>query len=143
MAVIGARPATGPWFLPGRRVRPRPRPRTRPQSARRGRRVRVTARLQTRVDVRPFLVAIVVAAGLALFYLSQSTMVAATGYEIDALEAELAQRRAEQQQLIWAIGQARSPAQITERAQSELKLVPLEEGAVTFAPPPSASEPAD
>jgi hypothetical protein len=84
---------------------------------------------------------IVVAAGLALFYLSQSTRVAATGYEIDALEAALADRRADQHQLIWAIGQARSPAEITQRATDELRLIPLEDGAVTFAP--SASQPAD
>ncbi|MCA1571406.1 MAG: hypothetical protein LC798_14010 [Chloroflexi bacterium] len=85
--------------------------------------------------------AILVAAGLALFYLSQSTRVAATGYEIDALEATLAERHAEQQQLVWAIGHARSPAEIAARAKSELKLVPLEDEAVTFAP--SASQPAD
>jgi hypothetical protein len=138
MAVIGARPATNPWFL-GRRSRPRPR--TRPQSARRPRRFSAGHRVSRRVEVRPLLVAIVVAAGLALFYLSQSTRVAATGYEIDALESTLAQRHGEQQQLIWAIGQARSPAEITERARKELQLVPLEDGAVTFAP--SASQPAD
>ena len=84
---------------------------------------------------------IVVAAGLALFYLSQSTRVAATGYEIDTLEATLAERRAERQQLIWAIGQARSPAEITRRAREDLDLVPLEDGAVNFAP--SANPPAD
>ena len=138
MAVIGARPATNPWFL-GRRSRPRPRPR--PQTARRARRYSAGRRLAPRIDVRPLLMAIVVAAGLGLFYLSQSTRVAATGYEIDALESTLAQRHAEQQQLIWAIGQARSPAEITERAKSDLRLVPLEDGAVTFAP--SASQPAD
>ena len=135
MAIIGARPATNPWFL-GRRSRPRPR--TRPQPARRGRRL-VGGRHVTRVDVRPLLMAIVVAAGLALFYLSQSTRVAATGYEIDALEATLSARRAEQQQLIWAIGEARSPAEITRRARAELRLVPLEDGAVTFAPSASSS----
>ena len=140
MAVIGARPATGPWFLPGR-GRARPRPRRRPQPARRIRRSSIAHRFNRKVDVRPLLVAIAVAAALALFYLSQSTRVAATGYEIDALEAALAEQRAEQQQLIWAIGQARSPAEIARRAQSELDLVPLEAGAVTFAP--SASEPAD
>ena len=101
----------------------------------------MSSRIPTRVDVRPLLVAIVVAAALAFFYLSQSTRVAATGYEIDGLEATLAQRHADQQQLIWAIGQARSPAEITRRAQAELRLVPLEEGAVTFAP--SARQPAD
>jgi hypothetical protein len=84
--------------------------------------------------VRGLLVTIAAAAGLALFYLTQSTQVAATGYEIDRLEAQLAERRAEQQQLIWAIGNARSPAEIVRRARTELRLVPLEEGAVTFAP---------
>ena len=138
MAVIGARPATSPWIF-GRRSRPRPR--TRPQPARRARRTTSTRGIGRRLDVRPLLVLIVVAAGLALFYLSQSTRVAATGYEIDTLEATLAERRAEQQQLIWAIGQARSPAEITRRAREDLDLVPLEDGAVTFAP--SANPPAD
>ncbi|MGI8657994.1 MAG: hypothetical protein ACR2K4_04385 [Candidatus Limnocylindria bacterium] len=81
------------------------------------------------------------AAGLALFYLSQSTRVAATGYEVDALEAALAERHADQQQLIWAIGEARSPAEITQRARTELRLVPLEDEAVTFASPDG--QPAD
>jgi hypothetical protein len=138
MAVIGARPATSPWIF-GRRSRPRPR--TRPHPARRTRRTTAARGVARRLDVRPLLVLIVVAAGLALFYLSQSTRVAATGYEIDTLEATLAERRAEQQQLIWAIGQARSPAEITRRAREDLDLVPLEDGAVTFAP--SANPPAD
>jgi len=138
MAVIGARPAANPWF--GTR-RSRPRPRTRPQRAHRGRKLASGRRVATRLDVRPLLVMIVVAAGLALFYLSQSTRVAATGYEIDALESALAEGTAEQQQLIWAIGQARSPAEITRRATTELQLVPLEDGAVTFAP--SANQTAD
>ena len=136
MAVIGARPATGPWFL-GRR---RPRPRTRPRPVRR-RRTGGTARAVASLDVRPFLVVIAIAAALALFYLSQSTRVAATGYEIDSLEATLADRRAEQQQLIWAIGEARSPAEITRRATRELHLVQLEDSAVTFAQP--TDDPAD
>jgi hypothetical protein len=137
MAVIGARPATSPWIF-GRRSRPRPR--TRPQPARRTRRTSARG-VAGHLDVRPLLVIIVVAAGLALFYLSQSTRVAATGYEIDTLEATLAERRAEQQQLVWAIGQARSPAEITRRAREDLDLVPLEDGAVTFAP--SANSPTD
>jgi hypothetical protein len=139
MAVIGARPATTPWFLGGRRTT-RTRPRTRPHPARRARRGRARSRIAAPADVRPLLVAIVVAAALALFYLSQSTHVAATGYEIDSLQASLAERRAEQQQLIWAIGQARSPAEITRRARAELRLVPLEPGTVTFAP---SGEPTD
>jgi hypothetical protein len=142
MAVIGARPATGPWFLPGRG---RPRPRTRPQTSRRVRGGR-GRRVGRALDVRPLLVVIAVAAALALFYLSQSTRVAATGYEIDALEAQLADRIAEQQQLILAVGHARSPAEITRRARAELRLVPLEDEAVSFAPMPATSdvsEPAD
>lgn len=139
MAVIGARPATGPWFLGplGRRGRPRPRPRTRPQQ-RRGRGSVVMRRMEQRLDVRPVLVAIVVAAALAFFYLSQSTRVAATGYEIGALGARLAEARADQQQLIWAIGQARSPAEITKRAERGLRLVPLEQGAVMYATVPGS-----
>jgi hypothetical protein len=134
MAVIGARPATSPWGLWRRATQ---KPRVRPRAARRVRRGRVSARLVAPVaDIRPVLVAIVVAAALALFYLSQSTRVAATGYEIDALEAELAARRADQQQLIWAIGQARSPAEVTRHARRELHLVHLKPGAVTFAPEP-------
>jgi hypothetical protein len=91
--------------------------------------------------VRPYLVAIVIAAGLAFFYLSQSTGVAATGYQIDALEATLAEKRAEQQQLIWAIGQARAPAEIMRRGREQLDLVPLPANAVQYAP--SQDEPAD
>lgn len=138
MAVIGARPVSGPWFIPGRG---RPRRRTRPQTARRMGRSRASKRIESQLDIRPLLVAIAVAAALALFYLSQSTRVAATGYEIDSLEAQLGERQATQQQLISAIGEARSPAEITRRAQTELRLVPIEQGAVTYAP--AGSEPAD
>lgn len=94
-----------------------------------------------RIEVRPYLLAIVIAAALAFFYLSQSTGVAATGYEIDMLEATLAERRAEQQQLVWSIGQARSPAEITRRARTQLDLVPLPAAAVTYAP--AQDDPAD
>jgi hypothetical protein len=140
MAVIGARPATGPWFIPGRG---RPRRRTRPQSARRGRRSVAGRRIAARLDVRPVLVTILVAAGLALFYLSQITHVAATGYEIDSLQTTLAEARANQQQLIWNISEARSPAEITRRARVELQLLPLAPGSVTYAPTTDADTPAD
>ena len=79
--------------------------------------------------------AIAAAAGLALFYLSQSSHVAAIGYEIDDLRAQLAELRAEQQQLIFQIGEARSPAVIERRAKSTLHLVSLPPNAVTFAQP--------
>ena len=147
MAIVGARPAQ-PWFLGWRSAR-RPRTRTeRPELSRRAARaghgIRVRRRATTRLDVRPLLLGIVIAAGLAFFYLSQSTHVAATGYEIDALEASLAEQRALQQQLITAIGRARSPAEVTDRARAELGLVPLGAEAVQFvtdeaSPPPWAT----
>ena len=131
MAIMGARPATNPWFIGGRR-RSRPRRVTRPP-ARRMRRGSI--RLGTSMDVRPLLMAIIVAAALAIFYLTQSTGVAARGYEIDDLAVTLASRRAEQQQLIMAVAQARSPAEITRRARFQLGLLPLDGSAITFATP--------
>jgi hypothetical protein len=129
VTVIGARPARGAWFLGGG-LRPRPRrvhrPRTRQRSA--GRRIRA------RLDIRAPLVAIAAAAGLALFYLSQSGHVAATGYEIDRLMDVLEERRAERQQLVLDISRAQSPAEIARRAIEQLHLVPLEGGAVRYAP---------
>ena len=85
------------------------------------------------------LIAIVAAAGLAFFYLSQSSHVAATGYEIAGLRAQLAELRAEQQQLVFQIGEARSPAVITRHASGKLDLIPLPAQAVTFAKPSTKS----
>jgi hypothetical protein len=137
MAIIGARPAPTPWFG---LVRRRPTRRGRPSSARRGRSARSLAtRIRARADVRPLLVAIVIAAGLALFYLSQSTSVAARGYQVDSLEDVLANRIAEQQQLLLDIGRARSPIVIAERARRDLDLVPLAPDAISFAPARGAS----
>lgn len=82
---------------------------------------------------------VLAAACLCFFYLSQSSHVAATGYEIDALEAEIAAVRQEQQQLVLAIGEARSPANIESRARSELGLQPLPDDQVRFAPLTSPS----
>jgi cell division protein FtsB len=84
-------------------------------------------------SITSLLVAIVAAAGLALFYLSQSSQVAATGYQIDALQARVNALRAEQQQLVLRIGQARSPATIAAGAE-RLHLVPLDQSVVRFAP---------
>ena len=81
------------------------------------------------------LVGIAAAAGLALFHLSQSSHVAATGYQIAELRAQLAELRAEQQQLIFEIGEARSPAVIERRAKTILNLVALPPQSVTFAQP--------
>ncbi|HET7582043.1 MAG TPA: hypothetical protein VFL75_04720 [Candidatus Limnocylindria bacterium] len=127
MAISGARPATGIGIFGGRpRVRPR-------QVARPRRRSGADRRRRQMTSVSGILVALAVAAGLAFFYLSQSTHVAAIGYQITGLEAQLAELRAEQQQLILQIGEARSPAVITRRAKYDLNLVELPAQSVTFA----------
>lgn len=77
---------------------------------------------------------VLAAACLCFFYLSQSSHVAATGYEIDSLQARIAEVRQEQQQLILAIGQARSPARIEERARGELGLTSVPQDLIRFAP---------
>jgi hypothetical protein len=84
-------------------------------------------------SISTVLVAIAAAAGLCLFYLSQSTHVAALGYQIDGLEARVAELRAEEQQLTFEIGVARSPSTVAAKAQSVLRLVPLDPAAVRFA----------
>jgi cell division protein FtsB len=128
MAVIGARPATGIGVF-GRRPRVRPRSRPRPVA-----RARRASRRAAASSISSILIAIAAAAGLALFYLSQSTHVSAIGYQIDGLETHAAQLRAEQQQLILQIGQARSPATIEQRAASSLHLVAIARNAIRFAP---------
>jgi Septum formation initiator. len=79
------------------------------------------------------LVTIAAAAGVGLFYLSQSTHVAAIGYQIDALQAQVDYLRAEQQQLTFQIGEARSPSTIEARAHLELRLVVLDPAVIRFA----------
>ena len=83
------------------------------------------------------LAAIAAGAMLALFYLSQSGHVAATGYQIDELQLRVAELRADQQQLIYRIAEARSPAVIERVARGRLQLQPLPVDAVTFAEPRS------
>jgi cell division protein FtsB len=126
MAVIGARPATRIGVF-GRRTHPRPR---RPAQVR-GR--RAATRRAKATGISSLLVAIAAAAGLCLFYLSQSTHVAAIGYQIDGLQSRVAALQAEQQQLILQIGQARSPRTIEQQARDRLHLVPLGQSVVTFA----------
>jgi hypothetical protein len=134
MAVIGARPATGIGGF-GRRSRPRPvrgpqQPRVRHVGALRQRR---------QASVAGLLATIVAAAGLAFFYLSQSSHVAAVGYQIDGLQSRIAALKAEQQQLVLEIGAARAPSQVLSKAGTDLKLVPLPQSAVTFAMPSSGA----
>lgn len=134
MAVIGARPATGIGIF-GRRSRPRRQPVQRP----RVRRVGAGRRAARRVNVSGLVLGVLAAACLCFFYLSQSSHVAATGYEINALQAQIAAVRQEQQQLILRIGQARSPARIEARARGELGLSPVPQEAIRFAPDQSPS----
>ncbi|HET6820795.1 MAG TPA: hypothetical protein VFH98_09600 [Candidatus Limnocylindria bacterium] len=129
MAISGARPATGIAIgIFGRRPRVRPRTVARPP-----RRSGAGKRQRQMTGVSGILVALAAAAGLAFFYLSQSTHVAAIGYQISGLQAQLAELRAEQQQLTLQIGEARSPAVITRRAKRDLQLTELPAQSVTFA----------
>src|SRR3979409_287496 len=118
MAVIGARPATGIGILRRPRARPRPALRPRPR--------RLVSSPEALSSLSGVLVGIAAAAGLGLFYLSQSTHVSAIGYQIDKLRSQVVQLHAEQQQLTFQIGQSRSPSTIASRAQAELNLVVLD-----------------
>ena len=128
MAIIGARPATGIGVL-----RRRPRPRSRPVSRPRARARRVTSGREALYSLSAVLVAIAASVGLGLLYLSQSTHVSAIGYQIDRLQAQVDDLRAEQQSLAFQIGEARSPTTIEARAKAELNLVALDSSVVRFA----------
>ena len=85
--------------------------------------------------IRGLILALAVAVSLALFYLSQSSHVAAIGYEIDDLEVELTEVMAERQLLILRISQARAPAVIEREAVTRLRLRPLDDTRIRFATP--------
>ena len=91
-------------------------------------------RRQRQASIAGLLASIVASAGLAFFYLSQSSHVAAVGYEIDDLNAQIALVRAEQQQLVLQIGSAQAPMTVIGQATNQLKLRPLDASAVSFAP---------
>ena len=128
MAIIGARPATRIGV-----IRRPPRVRTRPAPRRRAQPRRLATRRDAITSISAVLMTIAAAAGLGLFYLSQSTHVAAIGYQIDDLQARVIELRAEQQQLTFQIGEARSPTSIAVRAGQELQLVALDPAAIRFA----------
>jgi hypothetical protein len=128
MAVIGARPASG--FGPWGRIRPRT---SRPAAPRRARRRSLVGRRARPINISGLLLAIVAAAALGFFYLSQSSHVAATGYLLDDLDARMVELRMEQQQLIYEIGRARSPAVIEQKAKQDLKLAPIGPDRTSFA----------
>ncbi|HLE59713.1 MAG TPA: hypothetical protein VJA85_08715 [Candidatus Limnocylindria bacterium] len=130
MAVIGARPVTGLGLL-GRRARHGQRPADRSADKRRVRRL---------PGVPAVLVAILAAAGLGLFYLSQSTHVAATGYEINTLQRRISELAVERQQLLVQIGQARSPSTIEQRAIEDLGLVQIDQALVSFTIQPPSTD---
>lgn len=132
MAVIGARPASGIGVL-GRRSRNQRRAPQRPRARHAG-----AGRRARKASIAGFLATIVVAAGLGLFYLSQSSNVAAVGYQIDSLRSQLAAARDAQQQLVLQIGSARSPTRVLQRAR-DLGLVPIPPPYVSFASPPASS----
>ena len=139
MAVMGAHPARADALPVRRRHRAVATLPAAPEAARPAVVRRAATRRRAEADgISGFLLAIAAAACVALFYLSQSTHVAATGYQIDELEAELGRVRAEQQQLILEISAARSPAQL-ERAALELGLRPISEERISFAQPSAAS----
>jgi len=85
------------------------------------------------------LATIAAAAGLAFFYLSQSSHVAAVGYEIDDLQGQIASLRAEQQQLVLQIGLAQAPSTILAEATNQLRLRPLDPSSVSFTRRASAT----
>jgi cell division protein FtsL len=134
VAVIGARPATGIGILPRR-----PRPVRAPERTH----VRHSGaeRRQRQASIGGLLATIAAGAGLAFFYLSQSSHVAAVGYEIDDLQAQITALQADQQRLVLEIGSARSPDQILRRATADLKLVPIDASAVSFARPARSAAP--
>jgi hypothetical protein len=130
VAIVGARPASGIGLL-GRRSRIRPQP------ARQVRRRSGAGRRREMTGAGGWLAVIAAGALLALFYLTQSAHVAATGYEINSLEQRVAELRADQQQLIYRIAEARSPAVIERVARGRLQLQPLPVESVTFADAPA------
>jgi len=138
MAVIGARPASVLGDLRWGVRRP-PRPRTGPTTG--GYRLRRTAlRRRRAAGLSLALVVIGVAVLLSSLYLTQSSRIASTGYEITSLEARIEILQAERQELLLQIGQAQSPATIEARA-IQLGLTTLSGASVHFASPLSDRHP--
>lgn len=138
MAVIGARPASGLRGLPlGWGPIPGHRPRA---AARPNRRRRAGLRAGQYAGLWLALLVIGVAALLAVFYLAQSSHVAASGYRISTMESRLVELATEHQELVLAIGRAQSPSEVARRAE-DLGLVPIGRSAIHFAPPSAQRHP--
>jgi hypothetical protein len=131
MAAIGARPAGVLGDIDWGLRRPL---RTRTARPRRGYRLRRTSSRRRAAGLSLALVVIVVSALLASLYLTQSSRIASTGYEIETLENQLDVLAAERQALLLQIGQAQSPASVEARA-ANLGLIPLPNESVHFASP--------
>jgi hypothetical protein len=137
MAAIGARPAGVLGDIDFRIRRPLDRRAARSAPGYRLRRVSSRRRA---AGLSLALVVIVVAALLAALYLTQSSRIASTGYEIERLEARLAALEADRQALLLQVGQAQSPATVERRAV-ELGLIPIPDASVHFAKPLSDPHP--
>jgi hypothetical protein len=131
MAAIGARPAGVIGDLDWGLRRPLRRTGT---SARGYRLRRASSRRRRAASLSLALVVILISALLASLYLTQSSRIASTGYEIETLENQLDVLAAERQALLLQIGQAQSPASVEARA-ANLGLVPLPNESVHFASP--------
>ena len=135
MAAIGARPAGVLGDIDWGLRRP-----LRPRAAARGYRLRRTSSRRRAAGLSLALVVIILSALLASLYLTQSSRIASTGYEMERLEARLEILQAARQALLLQIGQAESPATIEARAE-ELGLTPLPPASVHFASPSSDHHP--
>lgn len=131
MAAIGARPAGVLGDIDWGIRRPLGK---RAARSGRGYRLRRASSRRRAAGLSLALVVIVVSAMLAALYLTQSSRIAITGYQIERLEARLEELEAERQALLLQVGQAQSPATIEARA-AELGLVPLPETSIHFARP--------
>jgi hypothetical protein len=131
MAAIGARPAGVLGDLDWGLRRPL---RTRTGSSGRGYRLRRASSRRRAASLSLAMVVIVVSALLASLYLTQSSRIASTGYEIDQLKAQLDLLAASRQALLLQIGQAQSPATVEARA-AQLGLEVLPNASVHFASP--------
>jgi hypothetical protein len=137
MAVIGARQAGVLGDIDWEIRRPLGK---RAARSARGYRLRRISSRRRAAGLSLALVVIAVSAMLAALYLTQSSRIASTGYEIERLEVRLEQLEAERQALLLQIGQAESPATIEARAV-QLGLTPLPDASVHFARPLADNHP--
>jgi len=134
MAVTGARPATWLDGLTGRLVPPTRIRRAASSAGIRGRTSHGARARRDAIGLPIVVLAIALAAVLGLFQISLSSNVAAAGYSIDTLNAQLAQLESDHQDLLYQVGQAQSPDRIAARAAA-LGLTILNPDHIGFARP--------